>query len=177
MKRHSKDGQRRTPPLDPRHVGEMGVIGLIALLTSGIMLGASWLFLIAISIIFLGVVWLYWRRRQKLADKASRQDSLEAVEVFKLSAGLIDIMPQPIAIIDQTYKIHHANAAAVDLIKIERFGVPLSNYVSHPDINKRLSRGLAGYVPAPLMLHIEACLLYTSPSPRDRQKSRMPSSA
>ena len=25
--------------------------------------------------------------------------------------------------------------------------------------------------------HDEACLLYTSPSPRDRQKSRMPSSA
>ena len=25
--------------------------------------------------------------------------------------------------------------------------------------------------------HIESCLLYTSPSPRDRQKSRMPSSA
>ena len=25
--------------------------------------------------------------------------------------------------------------------------------------------------------HGEACLLYTSPSPRDRQKSRMPSSA
>ena len=25
--------------------------------------------------------------------------------------------------------------------------------------------------------NIEACLLYTSPSPRDRQKSRMPSSA
>ena len=27
------------------------------------------------------------------------------------------------------------------------------------------------------MLEIEVCLLYTSPSPRDRQKSRMPSSA
>ena len=26
-------------------------------------------------------------------------------------------------------------------------------------------------------LSIDACLLYTSPSPRDRQKSRMPSSA
>ena len=26
-------------------------------------------------------------------------------------------------------------------------------------------------------LFLEACLLYTSPSPRDRQKSRMPSSA
>ena len=25
--------------------------------------------------------------------------------------------------------------------------------------------------------HVMACLLYTSPSPRDRQKSRMPSSA
>ena len=25
--------------------------------------------------------------------------------------------------------------------------------------------------------HYEGCLLYTSPSPRDRQKSRMPSSA
>ena len=28
-----------------------------------------------------------------------------------------------------------------------------------------------------LVLDYEACLLYTSPSPRDRQKSRMPSSA
>ena len=26
-------------------------------------------------------------------------------------------------------------------------------------------------------LNVEGCLLYTSPSPRDRQKSRMPSSA
>ena len=29
----------------------------------------------------------------------------------------------------------------------------------------------------PLTAHNAACLLYTSPSPRDRQKSRMPSSA
>ena len=28
-----------------------------------------------------------------------------------------------------------------------------------------------------LIEELEACLLYTSPSPRDRQKSRMPSSA
>ena len=27
------------------------------------------------------------------------------------------------------------------------------------------------------MIGLEVCLLYTSPSPRDRQKSRMPSSA
>ena len=34
--------------------------------------------------------------------------------------------------------------------------------------------GVAGYQP---FLDQAACLLYTSPSPRDRQKSRMPSSA
>ena len=32
----------------------------------------------------------------------------------------------------------------------------------------------AGFV---IRNHIKSCLLYTSPSPRDRQKSRMPSSA
>ena len=29
----------------------------------------------------------------------------------------------------------------------------------------------------PLLNNLKACLLYTSPSPRDRQRSRMPSSA
>ena len=32
-------------------------------------------------------------------------------------------------------------------------------------------------MPAPDLIRGYACLLYTSPSPRDRQKSRMPSSA
>ena len=32
-------------------------------------------------------------------------------------------------------------------------------------------------ISADVSLLIETCLLYTSPSPRDRQKSRMPSSA
>ena len=32
-------------------------------------------------------------------------------------------------------------------------------------------------VAAGVMMLMQACLLYTSPSPRDRQKSRMPSSA
>ena len=31
--------------------------------------------------------------------------------------------------------------------------------------------------PAPRTMFANTCLLYTSPSPRDRQKSRMPSSA
>ena len=38
-----------------------------------------------------------------------------------------------------------------------------------------MERGLVGMVV--LLLLFLVCLLYTSPSPRDRQKSRMPSSA
>ena len=37
--------------------------------------------------------------------------------------------------------------------------------------------GHDGWGATPLMLLCQHCLLYTSPSPRDRQKSRMPSSA
>ena len=36
--------------------------------------------------------------------------------------------------------------------------------------------GAHNYHPVPVVLD-KGCLLYTSPSPRDRQKSRMPSSA
>ena len=36
---------------------------------------------------------------------------------------------------------------------------------------------LLGYVCVKLGTRYPSCLLYTSPSPRDRQKSRMPSSA
>ena len=41
------------------------------------------------------------------------------------------------------------------------------------------SEGEAGIYPnhVPLMTKVQACLLYTSPSPRDQRGSRMPSSA
>ena len=42
---------------------------------------------------------------------------------------------------------------------------------------RRFSEGLHQAIEAREGLEIQACLLYTSPSPRDRQKSRMPSSA
>ena len=38
-------------------------------------------------------------------------------------------------------------------------------------------RPIPVYKPGELVLVYQPCLLYTSPSPRDRQKSRMPSSA
>ena len=38
-------------------------------------------------------------------------------------------------------------------------------------------RGRLGFSCLMLGVAVMACLLYTSPSPRDRQKSRMPSSA
>ena len=42
------------------------------------------------------------------------------------------------------------------------------------DSRCRLSPGI---IPEAMALIVNNCLLYTSPSPRDRQKSRMPSSA
>ena len=43
-----------------------------------------------------------------------------------------------------------------------------------PEIASHLPKGAKTELPKKLL---KACLLYTSPSPRDRQKSRMPSSA
>ena len=40
-----------------------------------------------------------------------------------------------------------------------------------------VSQGFTKDVDSAFAIHIHTCLLYTSPSPRDRQKSRMPSSA
>ena len=49
------------------------------------------------------------------------------------------------------------------------------SFAVHPGISSlQLAASLAG---APLMNDFCACLLYTSPSPRDLRRSRMPSSA
>ena len=42
---------------------------------------------------------------------------------------------------------------------------------------KRTGANIKGPIPLPTKIERYTCLLYTSPSPRDRQKSRMPSSA
>ena len=48
------------------------------------------------------------------------------------------------------------------------------NLKDNHDVEKQYLRGVAANWPTP---NTRDCLLYTSPSPRDRQKSRMPSSA
>ena len=42
---------------------------------------------------------------------------------------------------------------------------------------KAMTKGIDAHTEDGRMVQIKTCLLYTSPSPRDRQKSRMPSSA
>ena len=48
---------------------------------------------------------------------------------------------------------------------------PPYNLIQVSNVESRLELALAGFKKK------QVCLLYTSPSPRDRQKSRMPSSA
>ena len=46
-------------------------------------------------------------------------------------------------------------------------------FIELPDVGTSVTKGQEIVV----IESVKACLLYTSPSPRDRQKSRMPSSA
>ena len=59
-----------------------------------------------------------------------------------------------------------------DLSRVERFG----NLVK-PDFDVETAFNGWDGVGASIMYHPDICLLYTSPSPRDRSISRMPSSA
>ena len=74
----------------------------------------------------------------------------------------------------------------IEKLKIDEhyYGEFGKQYLSHSDISTLLKDPLAlgkPSKPSPAFLvggyFHTACLLYTSPSPRDRQKSRMPSSA
>ena len=76
--------------------------------------------------------------------------------------------------------------------ELERAGFTADTIAAHlgPDATEALHRGepgavleacddsvLSGLIRFFLLRQPMSCLLYTSPSPRDRQKSRMPSSA
>ena len=61
-----------------------------------------------------------------------------------------------------------------DVVTITGAGEPTLNSQLH-DILKRVKE--VTNKPVAILTNTTTCLLYTSPSPRDRQKSRMPSSA
>ena len=49
------------------------------------------------------------------------------------------------------------------------YKIPGADYTASPQLQTNVAKDLG--------MQLGSCLLYTSPSPRDRQKSRMPSSA
>ena len=79
-----------------------------------------------------------------------------------------DLESAPSELIREAYKF--------SIIKVTPFGLV---FVKKIDIQDQIQSVLDTYLTAPQQQKFREnnCLLYTSPSPRDRQKSRMPSSA
>ena len=87
-------------------------------------------------------------------------------------------------------EIHHRSGdrAAYERIRL-RFNQRFNAYAPEWGVDLQAGRSLEDYAgilprlqqvwarPLDAMAELEACLLYTSPSPRDRTRSRMPSSA
>ena len=67
---------------------------------------------------------------------------------------------------------NNENSGLVPPQNIQAEEVVLGGILLDPDAIGRIADLIK-----PEAFYINACLLYTSPSPRDRQKSRMPSSA
>ena len=74
---------------------------------------------------------------------------------------------------DQQVFVNRLDAKEGAKIKFDR--VLLTDKSGDVTVGAPAINGLA--VHATVERHLKGCLLYTSPSPRDRQKSRMPSSA
>ena len=68
---------------------------------------------------------------------------------------------------------------AACLIALSAYSVAVAIAFGGVDVQTALRslRAVINFLGAAALVRIYACLLYTSPSPRDRQKSRMPSSA
>ena len=82
------------------------------------------------------------------------------LNLFFLSSVLSVVM-LPFLLIGLSYLI---------LVPLSMVFVPLLSYFFQCTLVQYCRANILGYI-------LGACLLYTSPSPRDRQKSRMPSSA
>ena len=95
--------------------------------------------------------------------KVTKADVLKGRGVFNMGGGVMDLGGM-----EKDYRFNGGF-------------VPIGEYEKKDDVPARLSKNefvfTADAVRAAGGGSINNCLLYTSPSPRDRQKSRMPSSA
>ena len=81
---------------------------------------------------------------------------------------------------DGTHGLDGSDATVTASSGISVVNGVVSNTEPSPDFGVIAGGGLSNYLPAQVnavRFNYCTCLLYTSPSPRDRQKSRMPSSA
>ena len=68
----------------------------------------------------------------------------------------------------------------LDIVKLVKFSEEEKKSIGYKEVDGKVSWDPSKEVLKTFEFtfeHIKVCLLYTSPSPRDRQKSRMPSSA
>ena len=90
----------------------------------------------------------------------NEQDIIEACQMLAFTSLMVDL--EQAKLIDQT----------LTLIGSTRFGALGKGYLDHKDTLK----GKATSFFKDIFLEVSACLLYTSPSPRDRTRRRMPAS-
>ena len=104
--------------------------------------------------------------------KADHPDSAAfAMEQLK------SIKPPALADAEHRFWLHACNYDD-DLPRLHDCDWVIEAVSENPDVKRSLYQRIAPHLkPDCILSHPNTCLLYTSPSPRDRQKSRMPSSA
>ena len=65
----------------------------------------------------------------------------------------------------------------MDPVLMKSIGVEFVRRFAATNVNKIMTIEASGIAPAIMTGYLMDCLLYTSPSPRDTERSRMPSSA
>ena len=111
-----------------------------------------------------------WQRMRDIADRVGAWLVVDMAHVSGLIAA--GEYPNPVPVADVVTSTTHKSLRG-----------PRSGFIigrANEEIEKKIrSMVFPGMQGGPLMhvIAAKACLLYTSPSPRDRQKSRMPSSA
>ena len=95
--------------------------------------------------------------------------------VLESGAGVIDLIDDEDTLADKV--LHGTKGSEVEPLGAGNLGTGLLNDIVTERLVERETDGLDGDVGRAGALEERACLLYTSPSPRDQRGSRMPSSA